>query len=193
MGWKGESRRHSLSRKGIKTNLPDGRRFDVSNFVSRGKPLTKTFNSHVRTVTGLGVELDDLGIVKNKLIFHKTPKNLISTFGQYYIEWVAYDNNGDEIASNYMEIWTDGMKVKEAVIESGRVRIKPILLTAITSIVALLPVAISGDALFTPLAVTIISGILFSTLLTLIIVPMLYIVFLKFRRRGKELKKSGQY
>ena len=37
MGWKGESRRHSLSRKGIKTNLPDGRRFDVSNFVARGK------------------------------------------------------------------------------------------------------------------------------------------------------------
>ena len=36
MGWKGESRRHSLSRKGIKTNLPDGRRFDVSNYVARG-------------------------------------------------------------------------------------------------------------------------------------------------------------
>jgi len=37
MTWKGESRRHSLSRKGIKTNLPDGRRFDVSNYVARGK------------------------------------------------------------------------------------------------------------------------------------------------------------
>ena len=37
MGWKGESRRHSLSRKGIKTNLPDGRRFDVSNYVARGR------------------------------------------------------------------------------------------------------------------------------------------------------------
>ena len=37
MGWKGESRRHSLSRKGIKTNLPDGRRFDVSNYVARGQ------------------------------------------------------------------------------------------------------------------------------------------------------------
>lgn len=36
-GWKGESRRHSLARKGIKTNLPDGRRFDVSNFVANGR------------------------------------------------------------------------------------------------------------------------------------------------------------
>ena len=35
-GWKGESRRHSLARKGVKTVLPDGRRFDVSKFVARG-------------------------------------------------------------------------------------------------------------------------------------------------------------
>ncbi|WP_347551191.1 efflux RND transporter permease subunit [Pseudalkalibacillus hwajinpoensis] len=74
-----------------------------------------------------------------------------------------------------------GMDVKEAVIESGRVR--PILLTAITSIVALIPVAVSGNALFTPLAVTIISGILFSAILTLIMVPMLYLVFYRFRRK----------
>lgn len=69
-----------------------------------------------------------------------------------------------------------GMDVKEVVIESGRVRLRPIILTAIKSIVALIPVAISGDALFPPLAVTIISGILFSTVLTLIIVPMLYVI-----------------
>ena len=35
-GWKGESRRHSLARKGVKTVLPDGRRFDVSKFVANG-------------------------------------------------------------------------------------------------------------------------------------------------------------
>ena len=35
-GWKGESRRHSLARKGIKTNIDGGRRFDVSNFVAKG-------------------------------------------------------------------------------------------------------------------------------------------------------------
>lgn len=36
MAWKGDSRRHSLSRKGIKTNIDQGRRFDVSNFVAKG-------------------------------------------------------------------------------------------------------------------------------------------------------------
>ena len=42
-GWKGESRRHSLARKGVKTVLPDGRRFDVSKFVANGY-LDKTWN-----------------------------------------------------------------------------------------------------------------------------------------------------
>jgi len=37
MAWKNESRRHSLARKGIRTNIDDGRRFDVSNFVAKGK------------------------------------------------------------------------------------------------------------------------------------------------------------
>jgi len=36
-GWKGEPRRHSLARKGVKTVLPDGKRFDVSKFVANGK------------------------------------------------------------------------------------------------------------------------------------------------------------
>jgi hypothetical protein len=38
-GWKNESRRHSLARKGVKTVLPDGRRFDVSKFVANGNKL----------------------------------------------------------------------------------------------------------------------------------------------------------
>jgi multidrug efflux pump len=80
----------------------------------------------------------------------------------------------------------DGMNVKEAVVEAGRARLRPIVLTAITSIVALIPVAVSGDALFTPLAVTIISGIAFSVILTLMIVPMLYLVFDRVRRKKRE-------
>ncbi|MBP3949948.1 efflux RND transporter permease subunit [Bacillus suaedae] len=73
----------------------------------------------------------------------------------------------------------EGIDQLTAVMEAGQARIRPIILTAVTSIVALIPIAVSGDALFTPLAVTIISGILFSTLLTLIIVPALYLVVTK--------------
>ncbi|MCD8508692.1 MAG: efflux RND transporter permease subunit [Bacillus sp. (in: Bacteria)] len=71
----------------------------------------------------------------------------------------------------------EGMGIEEAVIEAGRVRLRPILLTAVTAIGALTPVALSGDVLFVPLAISIISGLLFSALLTVVIVPAVYTAF----------------
>ncbi|PPA70126.1 efflux RND transporter permease subunit [Jeotgalibacillus proteolyticus] len=126
------------------------------------------------------------------LFVTQTPISFLAVMGMVSLTGIVVRNS--VVLIDFIEQGlSNGMNVKEAVIESGRVRIRPILLTAITSIVALIPVAVSGDALFTPLAITIISGISFSTLLTLVIVPMLYLVFLRFRRRGKELRKSGQY
>lgn len=71
----------------------------------------------------------------------------------------------------------EGMGIKESVIEAGRVRLRPILLTAFTAIGALTPVALSGDVLFVPLAISIISGLLFSAMITVIIVPAVYTAF----------------
>lgn len=73
--------------------------------------------------------------------------------------------------------------IKEAIIESGYARIKPILLTSITSIIALVPVALSGDPLFEPLAITIIAGLAFSSLFTLVMIPALYLVFYRVNRK----------
>ncbi|WHZ55903.1 efflux RND transporter permease subunit [Metabacillus hrfriensis] len=75
----------------------------------------------------------------------------------------------------------------EAVLEAGRARIRPILLTAFTALVALLPVAFSSDPLFKPLAISIVSGVLFSTILTLLIVPALYIVVDKLRTKRRKI------
>ncbi|MGH2316522.1 efflux RND transporter permease subunit [Planococcus sp. SE5232] len=77
--------------------------------------------------------------------------------------------------------------IKEAIIESGYARIKPILLTSITSIIALVPVALSGDPLFEPLAVTIIAGLAFSSLFTLVMIPSLYLVFYRVNRRRNQV------
>ncbi len=71
----------------------------------------------------------------------------------------------------------EGMSIENSVIEAGRVRLRPILLTAFTAIGALTPVALSGDVLFVPLAISIISGLLFSAMLTVIIVPAAYTAF----------------
>ena len=76
--------------------------------------------------------------------------------------------------------------IKEAIMESGYARLKPIVLTTITSIVALIPVALSGDPLFEPLAVTIIAGLAFSSLFTLVMIPALYLVFYRISNRRNK-------
>ncbi|MGM0851264.1 MAG: efflux RND transporter permease subunit [Bacillota bacterium] len=119
------------------------------------------------------------------LFVTQTPISFLAVMGMVSLTGIVVRNS--VVLIEFIEQGLkNGMGVKEAVVESGRNRIRPILLTALTSIVALIPVAVSGDALFTPLAVTIISGIMFSAVLTLIIVPMMYLVFHRFRRRKCE-------
>jgi multidrug efflux pump subunit AcrB len=79
----------------------------------------------------------------------------------------------------------EGATLSEAVLDSGKARFRPIVLTAFTSIAALIPIAFSGDVLFTPLAISIISGIFFSTFFTLLFVPAFYFVIK--RRKVKEV------
>ena len=76
--------------------------------------------------------------------------------------------------------------IYEAIYESGRARFKPIILTTVTSILALIPVAFSGDVLFEPLAVTVIAGLAFSTLLSMIATPALYYFYYKFKYNKKK-------
>jgi multidrug efflux pump subunit AcrB len=112
------------------------------------------------------------------LFVTQTPISFLAVMGMVSLTGIVVRNS--VVLIEFMEQGLrNGMAIKEAVVEAGRTRIRPILLTALTSIVALIPVAVSGDALFTPLAITIISGILFSVILTLIIVPMMYLAFKK--------------
>ncbi|WP_146142428.1 efflux RND transporter permease subunit [Brevibacillus fortis] len=72
---------------------------------------------------------------------------------------------------------------------AGKARFRPILLTTFAAVVGLSPMAIKGSVLFQPLAITIISGLLFSMLLTLIVVPSLYTVVAI--PKGEETGKKG--
>lgn len=78
----------------------------------------------------------------------------------------------------------NNIDINEAITESSRARLRPIILTTITTIIALLPVALGGDALFEPLAVTIIAGIAFSSLLSLIVTPSLYMIYYKIKYKN---------
>ncbi|MFC8227293.1 efflux RND transporter permease subunit [Streptomyces sp. NPDC057287] len=86
---------------------------------------------------------------------------------------------------------SQGMGVVEAVIEGGRHRLRPILMTALATIFALLPMALGvtgeGGFISQPLAVVVIGGLITSTLLTLLLVPTLYaMVELRKERRAKK-------
>ncbi|TQM79216.1 HAE1 family hydrophobic/amphiphilic exporter-1 [Saccharothrix saharensis] len=89
----------------------------------------------------------------------------------------------------------DGMPVREAVIEGGRRRLRPILMTAAATIFALLPMALglTGEGAFIgkPLAIVVIGGLISSTLLTLVLVPTLYSM-VEGRKERRAAKRAAR-
>jgi len=73
-----------------------------------------------------------------------------------------------------------GLSIKEAVLKAGPIKLRPILMTAISTIAGVLPVAIglgTGGEVRAPLAIAVIGGLTTSTFLTLFVVPVTYILF----------------
>ena len=73
----------------------------------------------------------------------------------------------------------EGMSKLEAVVRAGHVRLRPILMTTLTTILGLLPTAIGwgdGAELRAPMAITVTAGLLTSTLLTLVVIPAAYML-----------------
>ena len=68
----------------------------------------------------------------------------------------------------------EGMSASEAVLEAARIRLRPILMTTGTALLALLPPALNPAEPIMPLARAVIGGLTSSTLLTLVVVPLLY-------------------
>ncbi|WP_327581971.1 efflux RND transporter permease subunit [Nonomuraea sp. NBC_00507] len=92
-----------------------------------------------------------------------------------------------DLINQYRE---QGMGVVEAVIEGGRRRLRPILMTAVATICALTPMALgvtgSGGFISQPLAIVVIGGLISSTLLTLVLVPTLYTVVERTKERMRR-------
>lgn len=87
-----------------------------------------------------------------------------------------------------------GLGIREALVEAGGTRLRPILMTAIATICALMPLAIGlggGSIISSGLAVVVIGGLASSTLLTLVVVPVMY-ELLYFRRSRKQRMSSAQ-
>lgn len=90
-------------------------------------------------------------------------------------------NNAILLVDQAGRLWKhEGMKLRDAVAEAGRVRLRPILMTTLTTILGLLPLALGigeGAEAQAPLARAVVGGLAASTLITLVLIPAVYILF----------------
>ncbi len=92
-----------------------------------------------------------------------------------------------------------GMERTEAIVKAGSVRLRPILMTTATTVLGLLPMALGmgdGAEIRTPMALTVIAGLLSSTVLTLLLIPSVYAIFDSMKQvvlgRGVEPQETGR-
>ncbi|HEU5398960.1 MAG TPA: efflux RND transporter permease subunit, partial [Gammaproteobacteria bacterium] len=86
-------------------------------------------------------------------------------------------NNAIVLVDLVNQLRSRGMEREQALVEAGRSRLRPIIMTMLTTTLGLLPMALGlgqGAEIRAPMAITVIGGILFSTLLTLVVVPVAY-------------------
>jgi multidrug efflux pump subunit AcrB len=102
-------------------------------------------------------------------------------------------NNGIVLVDRINYLANRGMSVPDAIIEGCLTRVRPILMTVLTTVLGLLPLAvgdvnIGGDGPpYAPMAIAIIGGLLFSTITSLFLVPLAYLLLLKLRRATVEM------
>lgn len=83
------------------------------------------------------------------------------------------------------EARADGMELKQALMQAGLVRLRAVLVTVFATVGGLIPLALTGGELWRPLTAVHICGLLFATLLTLVMLPVLYYVFCEKLKRIK--------
>ena len=91
--------------------------------------------------------------------------------------------NGILLVSRYSHLKKEGLSLKETIINGSADRLNPILMTALASALALIPLALSGDKpgneIQSPMAIVILGGLVTSTLLNLIVIPSVYYILEK--------------
>ncbi|MCH5257549.1 MAG: efflux RND transporter permease subunit [Lachnospiraceae bacterium] len=110
-------------------------------------------------------------------------------------------NNGIVLVDYINQLIEGGMEKREAIITAGRTRIRPVMMTALTTILALSTMAFSDDMgadMSKPMSVVTIGGLIYGTLLTLVVIPCIYDIFIRVKggpkRKGifrKLIEKTG--
>jgi len=98
-------------------------------------------------------------------------------------------NNAIVMVDYINQLRDRGMELREAIVQGGRIRLRPVLITALTTILAMVPLALgvgSGSEIRYPMARAVVGGLSVSTVLTLVVVPVIYSVFESLSGKWKE-------
>ena len=113
------------------------------------------------------------------LVASGNPVSVIVLIGVVMLAGIVVKNA--IVMVDYINICRErGMPKNEAIVEAGKIRLRPILMTTLTTVLGLVPMALGlgeGAEIRAPMAITVIGGLAVSTLLTLIVIPTVYSVF----------------
>jgi HAE1 family hydrophobic/amphiphilic exporter-1 len=115
------------------------------------------------------------GVVLTLLLTH-TSINVMVLIGTVVLAGIVV-NNGIVLVDYTRRLQRQGLPKEQALIQAGQVRMRPILMTALTTVLGLLPMAMGfgpGAEMRAPLALTLIGGLTSATVLTLVVLPVVY-------------------
>ena len=116
------------------------------------------------------------------------PISVIAMIGFVMLSGIIV-NNGIVLVDYINQLRRQGMEKKEAIVEAGRTRLRPIIMTALTTILGLLTMAFGmgmGADMIQPMAIVTIGGLTYGTLLTLFVVPCIYDIL----NRKKDIREE---
>ncbi len=125
------------------------------------------------------------------LLITNTTLSIIAGLGAVMLIGIVVKNA--IVLVDYINLMRDrGYGIDEAIVLSGKLRLRPVLMTAFTTMLGMLPLALStgeGSEIWSPMGISVIGGLLFSTLITMVIVPVMYRIFAK-RGERKAAKRN---
>ncbi|MDH6314042.1 HAE1 family hydrophobic/amphiphilic exporter-1 [Parabacteroides sp. PFB2-10] len=116
--------------------------------------------------------------------FTGTTINMMGFIGIVMLVGIAV-NNSIILVDRINQLKLAGMELTDAIVEAGQQRIRPIIMTSLTTILALLPMTFSfgdGGSLRTPMAIAVVGGLITSTLMSLMVIPCVYYLLEKMKR-----------
>jgi HAE1 family hydrophobic/amphiphilic exporter-1 len=138
--------------------------------------LASLFESTIHPFTiMLAIPLQVIGVFA-ALLLTGTPVNIMVMLGILMLTGIVVSNS--ILLVQMVNVLRErGLQLEEAITEGGRIRLRPILMTALATIFAMIPLALgfrSGSEMWQPMAISVIGGLVTSTLLTLLVVPVAY-------------------